>query len=240
MHLECRLCETVAKSSRLDDLNEDIFDLSPLDQDSSRIVLCDGASESYNSRALAEILCKRWIDGRINIPKLGLKGILKDFNTEVDKSKLGWAQAAAFERGSFRTFLGVEFIQGTLKIFAIGDTMACVVKKAPQTIKFYPYDKIDEVPPRPTLISSVRNNNTFYKPSILKDKCSSIHLKEGEHIFLMTDALALWALKKPIKNIRILFGIRNTADFEGFVENERFNHRMKDDDTTLIHLQVRS
>jgi len=96
------------------------------------------------------------------------------------------------------------------------------------------------VPPRPTLISSVRKDNTFYKPSILKDKHYSLNPKEGTHLFLMTDALALWALKKPKKNIKILFGIRNTADFERFVERERFQQRMKDDDTTLIHLQVKS
>jgi hypothetical protein len=237
MHLECRLCETVPKSSRLED-NEDIIGLPASTNNITRVALCDGASESYNSKALAEILKRRWMDGRIKIPSLGLKGILEDFNKEVDKSKLGWAQAAAFERGSFSTFLGLEFIQNTLRIFAIGDTMACVIEKAPYGIKFYPYNNLSEVPKKPILLSSIRKDNSFYKPSILKGKHYSIIPKEGTHIFLMTDALALWTLKKPKKNIKILFSIRNTADFERFVESERFKNRIKDDDTTFIHLQV--
>ena len=105
--------------------NEDQFGLS---DDGERCVVCDGASESYNSRLWAQILCRRYLED----PAVGpawIEAAREDYLAASDLGSMSWSQSAAFERGSFSTLLGVESDSesGAIRALAIGDSAALLI-----------------------------------------------------------------------------------------------------------------
>lgn len=228
---------TIPKSSRSDDPNEDVVCPEGLPEYIQRVALSDGASESYDSLTLAQILCANWLES--TPPRLRLKKVLKEFERRSELEGLGWAKAAAYARGSFATFLGVDLQKGNLTVLAIGDTMMFLHNPNSDLCTGMPYESLDQVPSRPLLVSSVRSQNTFYRPGQIKNFCRKFTVTPGTTILMMTDALGLWFLsqKTPDANT-ILKRLQNQVDFESFVLETRAANKIKDDDTTLIHLEV--
>lgn len=65
-------------------------------------------------------------------------------------------------------------------------------------------------------------------------------LKEGMIMLMVTDALAEWILtyKADPEILYQVFQIRHKSDFEKFVDTEKSNGRLKDDDITFVRINV--
>ena len=101
--------------------NEDAWAQS---DDGSLVALCDGASESYDSRAWAAILARRWVADPEFCPEW-LSASLAAYMDGIDVEAMSWSQQAGFERGSFSTLLGLEYIpeRRSVEALAVGDTV---------------------------------------------------------------------------------------------------------------------
>lgn len=215
--------------------NEDKW-LIPDDSDAP-IVLCDGASESYNSNLWAKILANglgrhddfglAWLNDRI-----------AEYDAQIDPAKLSWSKQLAYERGSFATFLSVQVKDDKCLVNAIGDSEMFIIGDGWIT-ESYPYNGADEFLAHPTLLSTKKRDNGSLQDKLGERPYSAVFTLAGaSHIIMATDALAHWITKRrdaeDREAVRFLLNT-DEADFEKFVEKERKNG-LRLDDTTMIRI----
>lgn len=225
---------------------EYIEDVYAISKDNERVVLCDGASESFDSRYWAELLANKFLcDPEI---KSGwINDLLSAYREPFDYQQMSWSKQASFDRGSFSTLLGVHFFPGEnlVKITGIGDTVAFLLCES-SIIDSYPYTHVDEFQFRPRLLSTNLEHNEF----ISSPNFDSLHNKKWiidkyklHHILIMTDAMAEWVLRSSQTNNfswERLLCLRKLSDLEELVLSERSTSNMKIDDTTLITITFES
>lgn len=226
-----------------DDPNEDIYDLS-----SSRLVLCDGASESFDSCTWAKILARNYINHeQINARMLAES--IKDYDTAQAHRELNWAQQLASGRGSYSTLLGYFYSSRDNSIWldCVGDSSAFVIRDSDLAMLFsYPYRRPEEYLDRPRLLSTQQEKNvplnaSLSTPPWLSTRFALRH-KVKYHVLLLTDAIACWLLKNR-DNAQSVACLLNLTDndhniFEDFVAEKRKSGEMKTDDTTMIHVTI--
>lgn len=230
---------SVPKHTAYPDANEDHFKLSANDR---RIALCDGASESFNSKLWAELIA----DGFVANPRIGsewLKSITTKYVQAHDFASMSWSQQSAFERGSFSTLLGLEFQKKgrQIKVVSIGDCIALLFD-GKVLVDSWPFTNTDSFKARPTLLSTIAAHNDFLdKPAFKKNLYKVFQLAELDNPILLclTDALGEWALDKAINNdeqISELLDINSTEALTELVLRERGTNSMRIDDSTLLKL----
>lgn len=200
------------------------------------IVLCDGASESYDSARWARILAENApLDEDFNSDWLHAR--IVQFESGIDADDLSWSKRLAYDRGSFSTFLSVRFRQGKCLVNAIGDTEAVAVNSE-GIIDACPYHKPEQFLSRPSLFSTRPELNLPFNGETEPPFIAQLNLDSATHVLLLTDALAHWLLKKndPMA-IASLLDIGNEAEFQEFVEAER-KRDLRFDDTTMIRIRL--
>lgn len=229
MKVRCLFSESLPKRFCEEASNEDFFSIAgkPI----ASVALSDGASESYDSRTFAKLLCEDWTGGNPN--RLRVRKTMLSYAALFKAHEMHWSDAGAFERGSFATFLGGRFIQNELHVLAVGDSI--VVLHGPEEIKSFPFSDPESLRAHPNLLSTLPNPNRF-----LKVRLATWPLRPGMRILWMTDALAAWYLQQNTKDeaLGILESIVSREVFSQFVERERADGRLKNDDTTLIQMEV--
>lgn len=231
---------TCPKEIQEPESNEDWFEFS---DDCTRLALCDGASESYNSLLWAKIICQKFIVD----PKFGSEWVseaLCEYIALHDFSKMSWSQQSAFERGSFCTLLGVEYnqVQGVVELLAIGDCIALLFD-GDEFVDSWPYNDPERFKEHPTLLATLTEHNSFVmEPGFFWRTVKTIHLNSYKQprLFCMTDALGEWALKQLISKeqdvLATLSSITSKQELCDLVIEERAAKRMRVDDSTLIIL----
>ena len=217
--------------------NEDQFGFSA---NGERCAVCDGASESYNSRLWASVLCQRYLDD----PAVGPEWLAlarEQYLAGTDMEAMSWSQSAAFERGSFSTLLGVERgLGGTgARVLAIGDSAALLVDDG-RLVEAWPFADPERFKERPTLLSTNGALNGF----LLEEGFTERHTRfldlrglRSPMLLCMTDALAEWALRTALLGDGGLVELAAISDEQGLrdlVAREREARRMRVDDSTLI------
>ena len=259
---------SVPKDLNFANQNEDVFKIS---DDQSLIVLSDGASESFNSQVWADLLTSHFIKNYLNTrtsPMQWLDYIIADYNQQHDVESLSWSQQNAFARGSFATLAGIHFIESqTVELFCVGDSLVVLLDEIEPYIhlkcygfsrllkrqnkdnniqlkQIFMYQKSESFKDAPQLFSSRTELNKIFDDKILlqyNQTCWDLAEYHKPIIFLMTDALAQWALKnaevgKP--KWSILNHLNSNAQLVKLVIQEREKKRLKTDDTTLIKIEV--
>lgn len=220
--------------------NEDYF---KIDLQTNRIVVCDGASESFDSKTWGSILGDSFLlDPEINTEWVSA-AILK-FNETVNVESLSWSKQAAYSRGSFSTLLGVcERPGGGLDLVGVGDSLLVYLEDGEVRFTF-PYTHSDSFQNHPTLFSTVPDQNqglfenssgvqisAFLPPSSRADRI----------IFLMTDALGDWFLRMLEGGTpawKIFFDLQSEAELEEFTLSRRDDKSMRTDDSTLVVIRL--
>jgi Protein phosphatase 2C len=235
MRLRVKFSASVPKWHCEPSSNDDVFCHDGIDS-CRRIAVSDGATESYDSRTFAQALCQAWV----NVPFTDwpLKRALRDYAAHYAGRPMSWSDLGAFERGSFATFLGVSLVGDRLKVLAVGDSLMTIHGREEQLT--FPFTSAEQFNNRPTLFSTARAANHFYKPSQLRAKTHFHVVHPGDRVFLMTDAIGAWFLSQNERDeARGLLESLSTADlFQQWIDSERQNKRIRNDDTTLIHLEV--
>lgn len=212
--------------------------------DQKKIALSDGASESFDSKTWAQLLVANFV---INpeIDQGWLKSIVQQYATNYDLATLSWSKAAAYERGSFATLLGIECSteHEDVEMICVGDSLA-VFLNDDQLLNSFPYGCSEDFQKRPSLFCSNLGDNHFFSAD---DFYSTHQLTwryqglEAPSILCMTDALGEWALRHAEEGNPkwgFLREIRDRDTLSKFVIEERAARRMKIDDVTLITISL--
>jgi len=219
--------------------NEDAWASS---HDSSLVALCDGASESYDSRAWAAILARRWVAD----PELGtewLAASLAAYADGVDVDAMSWSQRAGFDRGSFSTLLGLEYIPArrSVEALAVGDCLA-ILADGPRMVEAWPFADPERFKERPTLLSTLAPMNGFVaEPDFRLRNLKVFELAPlaEPRLFCLSDALAEWTLRQEADGagaLARLASIRSEDELRALVLAERAAKRLRLDDSTLVVL----
>lgn len=227
----------VPKNISEPDLIEDVYS-----QENYLVALCDGASESFDSKTWAELLANKFCHAP-EVNSEWVNGVVCRYLEQFDLTKMSWSKQAAFERGSFSTLLGVQYFasSSTIEITGIGDTIALFIDCNMETTSF-PYTSADEFKKQPELLATKPEYNDF----LCASSCDSLHKKiwhidkkKNPHILCMTDALAEWtlrSLRKDHSSLERLLKLDNNIEFEELILSERSRKDMRIDDATLIHI----
>lgn len=230
---------TCPKDLQEPDSNEDQFNFS---KDGARLALCDGASESYNSRLWAKIICRKFATD----PKFGPKWLsdaLHEYIAAHDLHSMSWSQQSAFERGSFSTLLGVEYdpYHRAVDVLAIGDCVA-LLTDGDRFVDAWPFSDPERFKDHPTLLATLAQHNTFIvEPCFWGHSVKTFHLDtyQQPRLYCMTDALGEWALRHALvgtDGLARLSALASENQLCELVAEERAAKRMRVDDSTLIIL----
>ena len=228
---------TVAKDRDAEDLGEDRFLFS---LDGTIAALSDGASESFDSRSWAEILCKLSCSGNAISPE-SISDATIEYAALYDPAQLSWSKFAAYEKGSFATLLSVRHDRqrAQVEICAVGDTVVLLCEGQDVTLRFR-LTEAGQFAAHPQLLCTRDDLNAFVRDPFLKTKHVVVEPVTSETVaLLLTDAIGQWcyeAMEQGRDDWVVLLSIDSESAFQNFVLNARANRSMKIDDTTLIRL----
>lgn len=221
---------------------EHIEDVYAISKDGTRVVLCDGASESFDSRTWAELLANKFLCDP-DIQSGWTADVLSNYSDKFDYQQMSWAKQASFDRGSFSTLLGFQFFpdDSYVQITGVGDSVAFLLREG-SMIDSYPYTHMDEFQLRPRLLSTnVKHNEFVSSPDFmcLHNKKWTIDRDKKHNILMMTDAIAEWVLSSIHSDVfswESLLCLSNHDELEELVLAKRGSSNMRTDDVTLINI----
>lgn len=224
---------TVPKHVESPDDNEDAYHFS---SERGRVVVSDGASESFDARNWSRLLVSRMIDEELSLQ--AVTACSYDYEALHDPSKLSWSKAAAYERGSFATLLLAQDDpeRNTVRITAVGDSLAVLVDGG-EWVCSAPYTRAEQFQAKPTLLAT--------RLALNSADAGDWSVEEWEYgsqgcrlLLCMTDALGAWLLAHQEQGdcsaLEAISGIREVDELAALVERERAAGRLRRDDTTLV------
>ena len=216
-----------------------------------RIAVSDGASQSAFARRWAGLLANAFAFA--DPPKLctlnegsfneWLAPARKRWDTAVPWSRLPWHGKAKSRAGAFATLLGLTIESSPdgppglrWRAVAVGDSCLFVVREG-RLHRSFPLEDPSEFGNRPDLVCS--------KPASAGRTWNAVHrahdwCEPGDLFILATDALACWFLasddsrERPWEAVAAL----NSSTWAGWVEDRRRSGQMRNDDTTLVMLEM--
>ena len=216
--------------------------------------VADGASEGMLSGQWAQILVRAFC--RLNGTSAQMDTLLSraygawgDWKThylqfrEQQNRPIQWFEEPGLHRGAFSTLLGLTLIHGETsgrwEVVALGDSCVFQVRDE-KLIAACPVTESSAFGSRPFLLASNPANNAG-----MSDHLTQAHheWRSGDRFYLMTDALAQWFLRayeaeqSPWQALHPASAIQ-PAGFEKWVQSLRVGHAMRNDDVTLISIEI--
>ena len=218
---------------------EDAFRCDPAQ---GRFSVADGASESSFSAAWARLL----VEGFVARPPDGstlrdwLRPLQDEWARGMNGRALAWYAEEKARSGAFSSLLGLCLLpdEAGWHALAIGDSCLFAVRENQLTVSF-PVTRSSEFHSRPLLLSSVARANGGISSALHEAEGD---LLPGDLLFLMTDALASWFLAESELRRRpwaVLERIRSAGEFEKFLELMRAGRSIRNDDVTLVRIEVK-
>ena len=215
---------------------EDAYAVEPA---ALRFAVADGASETSFARQWAELLVDRFVH------EPPAPGELKQWVAPMQAAWAGanqpkataWYAEEKARDGAFSSLLGVALQEGRWRALAVGDSCLFVIR-AGRILRAFPLERAAEFNNRPLLLSSVARAN--------QQVWNDVRVDEGEllardQLLLMTDALAQWFLAEAEIGRRpwaALGRAQSQEAFCAFVDLLRHGGAMRNDDTTLVRVEV--
>lgn len=217
---------------------EDAFCCDP---DQGRFSVADGASESSFAADWARLLAEGFVDS----PPDGatLRGWLRPLQKELARGTegrtLSWFAEEKARSGAFSSLLGMCMDPDTLRwrAMAVGDSCLFAVREGRLAVAF-PLSHSSEFHSRPLLLSSASRANNGVWSAVRETEGTFL---PGDLLVLATDALAGWFLAEAEIRRRpwaLLQRIGSQEEFEKFVELMRAGRSMRNDDATLVKIEV--
>lgn len=220
-----------------------------------RIAVADGATES--------LLAGRWASALVQAFAQSQQGfmatykqvagswpaIVASYRAEREErgAPIQWYEEPGLQRGAYATLLVAEFSDGLhqshphiWRASAVGDSCIFQVRDEALYMSF-PLKSSTQFSSSPALISSRVQDASVIRRHIQRHKGDWL---PGDSFYLMTDAIAAWFLAAEERGDRpwgTLRGLGTTGAawrFEDWVAERRAQHEMRDDDTTLVWLDV--
>jgi hypothetical protein len=208
----------------------------------SRFAIADGASEGSYSSMWAGILARSFcsadvIECQANEFLSWLEQCRIEWSSwerSLAEKELPWFTREKLRDGSFATFLGIAITEGRWHAFACGDACLFVVRND-ALLDAFPVEHSQHFDNAPALVPSTRP---------VPVEALRNHTGEalaGDRLYLASDALACWFLADSERGEKpwvALDGIQSEQDFEIFVSEERQRHTMRNDDVTLVSVEL--
>jgi hypothetical protein len=224
-----------AKYANVPGDNEDAFTVSG---NGGCIVVCDGASDSFDARNWAELLVRHFSANPVT--KAGVDACVAAYVAGTDPAALSWSRQMAFERGSFSTLVRVETgVVGELCVTTVGDSLV-VLTDGETFLHCQPYATSARFSERPLLLSTLAHHNAAFDDVCLAGLTQTVLYPTDRPTFLlcMTDALGAWLLSRTEAGdctaLEDLLAVRSDDDLCTLVERERAAGLMRRDDATLV------
>jgi hypothetical protein len=224
-------------------------DSSSIAKDNCRFAVADGAAETTFSRVWAKQLVRAFTKNKLSIPIAlhELEPLQNCWQKIVRRRPLPWYAEEKANNGAFAAFLGLELSEHQTEVgikrkwqaIAVGD--CCLVQvRGNEIIIAFPLADSRSFTSRPNLLSSLPSSSESVSELYLN--CSGSWGCEDVFL-LMTDALACWFFKEqeqgnePWNLIRDL-DTYGQVSFEKLVTDLRSEGRLKNDDVTLVRIDV--
>jgi len=220
---------------------EDSFSIS---EDSLKVSVADGATEASFSKEWSQILTKHYISNPIEIiTNEWLNLAYDEFYKNIDIGRLPWhAQNKIIEQGSYSTLTGISIDQEAESFTGIVIGDSCIFWIDNEGMHKFPFRSEQEFNSRPYLINTLKQNNEEIEDEKNQKILPYFKFSEGStRIYLATDALSCWIVSEDCKGNKpceILDGLDNEQEFVKFVDNLRDNGELKNDDVTLVILEI--
>lgn len=228
------------------ELFNDCADRYAYDQFQNKFAISDGVSKSFFPKIWADVLVNKWVNEVWNSDDEFITDCqsqwLNQVTAIVNKPEAKWFTKNAFNRREpgLATFVGLEFHKKKKdwhwRAYALGDSfMFFVPKKSKKPSKDYIVLSSKQDP-------IIFDNYPDYLSSI-GDKHKGVKVpKEGllepGTFFLMTDALAEWFWNDHKNAIGEISLWQNQTDFERFVNEERYNEKLGNDDSAFLSIEI--
>ena len=214
--------------------------------------MSDGASDSFDSRSWAHILCQSFtqIYNQVAAPRLDDKCVAlvlsvarPFFEKQLKAITTSWSKQLAASRGSFASLLGVIDEPRQVSILAVGDTIAVWMDSQGQ-LRSFTLRKSLEFSKNPVLLGSETKTDSLLFGSE-HSRWGFITIPKIElqpkKLFLMTDALGHYVLSQYEKNRPLpldLLSSMSQSDFQSWVLAQRQSGELHKDDTTFALLAL--
>ncbi|MHA1410022.1 MAG: hypothetical protein ACTSQY_06920 [Candidatus Odinarchaeia archaeon] len=217
--------------------------------------IADGASEGLLSSKWSMLLTVSYSNfNKINFDLLDfLKFSIDCFpvveskfiqSREKENKPLQWFEQNLLLKGSFSTFLGIRIYENStgecnLSTHAIGDSFLFIIRNDEMILSF-PSENLNYFGNRPDLISTKCSDVMLIAN---KMKFLDFKILDGDIIYLMTDAVAHWFLKRTKEGKKPwrffgLFSDFKSHDFRRYIEKIRELGYIKNDDVTISRLSI--
>ena len=216
----------------------------------ARIAVSDGASESAFAREWANALTDAFV---ARPPELC--GLTEDslnawllpaqdaWHSGVPWDRLPWHGEAKARRGAFATLLGMTIGASpdnprrlSWQAVAVGDSCLFIIRDDRLRLSF-PLEDAAEFDNTPALVCSNPDNAVDMWDGV---RLHSGECEAGDLIILATDALACWFLAQDAageKHWETLLAL-DAAEWDAWIEEQRREGLMRNDDTTLVIIEV--
>ena len=245
-----------AKAGNRPDECEDAYAFDPLacrvgdlGVNEARIAVSDGASESAFARNWSQVLARAFVDRPIDLPGLDQPALeswlapgQQAWDATVPWDRIPWHGEAKARAGALATLLGLTISPAgpgglSWEAVAIGDCCLFIVRDGELLLSF-PLDDAAQFNNTPVLICSNPANNRGLGDHVRQERgdCAS-----GDLILLASDALACWMLEDHAQGGRpwdTLLALESHQAWEEWVQAQRQERIMKNDDTTLVIVEV--
>lgn len=212
----------------------------------NKFAISDGVSKSFFPKIWADVLVNRWVDSKEFDEAKFILDCQKDWLNQVtqivNKPDAKWFTKNAFNRkeSGLATFVGLRFFKKKKdwywKANALGDSFL-----------FFVPNKFKDFSKECIVLSSkqepiIFDNFPDYLSSLGDNHKGKKQLKENPltsgTFYLMTDALAEWFLNEKENAISKISVWQNQKDFERFVDEERLNGSLENDDSAILKIRI--
>ena len=246
-----RRFQTAKAGNRLEECEDVSWISYPYSDGPARIALCDGASESAFAREWAHILSWAFVYSPLDMSCLDesslwlwLRQCEAEWNRVVPWGRIPWHGEAKTRFGALSTLLGMTVTRSPdhsgafpWQAVAIGDCCMFIVRDDALALSF-PLEDSSQFNNTPSLICSNRANNggLWNRVCLYRGEC-----QPGDVIILASDAIACWILTESETGGRpweTMLSLDSSEKWEIWVEAQRAQRAMRNDDTTLIAVKV--
>ncbi len=213
----------------------------------ARVIRCavaDGATEASFSGLWARMLVRAFGRGQIRPEGIldAVRPLQIAWRAEVGRTPLPWYAEEKLRSGAFSSLLGLTLKQRrhdeqvVWSAMAVGDTCLFIVRDH-ELVTTFPLAAADSFDNSPHLVSSISARNGALKSVMCRQSGVA---RPGDRFYLATDALACWFLRRheggsqPWDELDDLARDTSCQGFATWAANERRDHRMRNDDVTLL------
>lgn len=219
------------------DINED---QCAFDAARGTLALCDGASESFDSSVWARILADKFVADPAVTPDW-LASSVANYVSRHDFESMSWSRQASYERGSFSTLLGAQYIPGnkTIEILAVGDSLA-VLADGDKLVASWPFSDPEQFKERPTLFATLPEHNGFVSDAdfwTTRGTHFELDALASPYLVCVTDAVGEWLMRQTQSGsdgLAKLLALATQEELVALVIEERAAGRMRVDDSTVV------